>query len=138
MNNEQYLILSYFVVGAMSILLAVTTYTLLRHSFNSLSKSVPGGRLGIILRKIFLLGVVFPALAGFFSVTYRSCDKTTYTEIIADRSYLVAKNQEQLETALLYICISLLVWGLLVIVGFITRGKKIIKCGQQAGQGERE
>ena len=125
MNNELYLILSYFVVGAMCILLAFATYALLRRSFADLSKTVPGGKLGLIFRKVFLLGLVLPALTGFFSVTFRSCGKETYGKIIADRSYLVAKNQEQLGTSMLYICIALLVWELLVSVGFITLDKKI-------------
>lgn len=129
MNNEQYLILSYFVVGTVCILQALATYALLRGSFDSLSRTVPRGRLGIVLRRVFLLGVVLPALAGFFSVTFRSCGKRTYETIIADKSYLVAKSQEQLGTSMLYICIALLVWGLLVSVGFVTLGKKIKKSG---------
>lgn len=129
MNNELYLILSYFAVGALCILLAFATYALLRRSFADLSKTAPGGRLGLIFRKVFLLGLVLPALTGFFSVTFRSCGKETYEAILADKSYLVAKNQEQLGTSLLYLCIALLVWGLLVSVGFVTLGKKIKESG---------
>lgn len=129
MNNEQYLILSYFIIGAACILLALATYALLRRSFDSLSGAVFGGRLGTVLRKVFPLGIVLPAFAGFFSVTFRSCSKHTYGAIIADKSYLVAKNQEQLGTSMLYICIALLVWGLLVSIGFVTLGKKIKEGG---------
>jgi hypothetical protein len=124
-NNELYLILSYFVVGTISLLMAFAAYALLRRSFTDLSKTVPGGRLGLIFRKVFLLGLVLPALAGFFSVTFRSCGKETYKAIIADKSYLVGKNQEQLGTSMLYICIALLVWGLLVLIGFVRLDKKI-------------
>ena len=125
MNNELYLIMSYFVMGAMCILLALATYALLRRSFADLSKTIPGGRLGRVFRKVFLLGLVFPALAGFFSVTFRSCSKHTYEAIIADRSYLIIKNQEQLGTSMLYICIALLVWGLILSIGFSSLAKKI-------------
>lgn len=124
MNNEQYLILSYFVVATMCVLLALATYALLRRSFANLFTTVPVGKLGIFFRKLFLLGLVFPALAGFFSVTFRSCSVSTYKQIIAERSYLIAKNQEQLGTSLLYICIALLVWGLLVSVVLVTLGKR--------------
>jgi hypothetical protein len=65
-----------------------------------------------------------PALFGFFSVTFRSCGKGTYEAIIRDQAYLVAKNQEQLSAALSYIAIALLVWGLIVSIGFLVLGKK--------------
>ena len=86
MNNEQYLILSYFVVGAVCILLALATYALLRRSFAGLTRAIPGGRLGLVFRRLFLLGIVLPALAGFVSVTFRGCDKETYEAIIAGSS----------------------------------------------------
>jgi hypothetical protein len=74
---------------------------------------------------VFLLGIIVPALFGFFSVSFRSCKKKTYEAIIADQAYLVAKNQEQLSAALFYIAIALLVWGLIVSIGFLVlSGKK--------------
>jgi len=123
-GNEQYLIVSYFVVGAICLGLAVATYALLRRSFGALSATAPGGRLGRILRRLFLVGIIVPALFGFFSVTFRSCDKGTYEEIVEDQAYLVAKNQEQLSAALAHIAIALLVWGLIVSIGFLVLGKK--------------
>ena len=129
MTNAHYLIVSYFVVGAACLVLAVATYSLLRRSFVELSADVPGGKLGLILRKLFLLGIVLPALVGFFSVTFRSCSKDSYEAIIANRSYLVAKNQEQLGTSVSYVCIALLVWGLIVALGFLTMRKRIKEGG---------
>lgn len=107
MGNEQYLIVSYFVVGAGCLGLAVATYALLRRSFGALSAITPGGRLGGILRRLFLVGIIVPALLGFFSVSFRSCDKETYEAIVGDRSYVMAKNQEQLGDALSYIAVAL-------------------------------
>lgn len=130
MNNEHYLIISYFAVGVACVALAFATYALLRRSFAALTNAVPGGKLGRLLRKVFLLGILLPAMAGFFSVTFRSCEKETYEAIIADRSYLVAKNQEQLGTAMSHMCIALLVWGLIVSVGFVTVGREQKRGGQ--------
>jgi hypothetical protein len=65
-----------------------------------------------------------PALLGFFSVSFRSCKKETYEAIIKDQAYLVAKNQEQLSDALSYIAIALLVWGLIVSIGFMVLSRK--------------
>lgn len=134
MSNEHYLIVSYFAVGAACVTLAFATYALLRRSFAALTNAVPGGRLGRILRKLFLIGIVLPALTGFFSVTFRSCEKETYEAIIRDRSYLVAKNQEQLGTSMSHISGALLVWGLIVAVRFVTVRKKQ-KAGDQPAPG---
>jgi hypothetical protein len=123
-GNEQYLIVSYCVVGAICLGLAIATYALLRRSFGALSAVAPGGRLGRILRRVFLVGIILPALFGFFSVSFRSCDKGTYEAIIEDQAYVVAKNQEQLGAAFSHIAIALLVWGLIVSIGFLAMGKK--------------
>jgi hypothetical protein len=123
-TNAQYLVLSYFAVGAACLLLALATYALLRRSLADLNRAVPGDRLDLLFRRIFPLGIILPALAGFFSVTFRSCGKDTYEKIIADRSYLVAKNQEQLGTSFMCVALVLLIWALLVSVGFVTLGKQ--------------
>ena len=118
MTNEQYLVVSYFTVGLLSFAFALATYLLLRHSFIGVTQAVRG-KLSIILRRLFLIGIILPALVGFFSVSFRSCSKETYVQIIADRSYLVAKNQEQLSTSLSHIVIALLLWGLIILGAFI-------------------
>ena len=125
MNNEQYLLLSYFVVGAASVLLALATYAMLRRSLAGVSQAI-GGRLGSIFRRLFLLGILLPAMFGFFSVTFRGCGRNTYDKIVAERSYLVEKNQEQLKSTMIYTAVALLVWALLVSVGLAASvGKKI-------------
>jgi hypothetical protein len=118
MTNEQYLLVSYFTAGLLSFAFALATYLLLRHSFIGVTQAVRG-KLSIILRRLFFIGIILPALVGFFSVSFRSCSKETYVQIIADRSYLVAKNQEQLSTSLSYIVIALLLWGLIILGAFI-------------------
>ena len=129
MTNEQYLVVSYFTVGLLSFAFALATYLLLRHSFIGVTQAVRG-KLSIILRRLFFIGIILPALFGFFSVSFRSCSKETYVQIIADRSYLVAKNQEQLSASLSYIVIALLLWGLIILGAFIiNRNHKIGESG---------
>ncbi len=129
MTNEQYLVVSYFTVGLLSFAFALATYLLLRHSFMGVTQAVRG-KLSIILRRLFFIGIILPALVGFFSVSFRSCSKETYVQIIADRSYLVVKNQEQLSTSLSYIVIALLLWGLIILGAFIiNRNHKIGESG---------
>jgi hypothetical protein len=119
MTNEQYLIISYLFVGAVCVVLALATHALLRHSFTVLTKAMPSNRLGAVLRRLFFLGLFLPAMAGFFSVSFRSCSKKTYEDIIADRYFLVLKNQEQLSASLSHISVALLVWGFIVLAGII-------------------
>ena len=122
MTNEQYLVISYFTVGLLSFAFALAIYLLLRHSFIAVTQAVRG-KLSIILRRLFFIGIILPALGGFFSVSFRSCSKVTYVQIIADRSYLVAKNQEQLSTSLSYVVIALLLWGLIILGAFVINKK---------------
>jgi len=116
-TNAQYLVASYFAATAAGAGLALTTYALLRRSFAGLCRALQRGGLGVLLRRLFPLGLVLPALAGLFAVSFRSCQKETYEKIVADRAYLVAKHQEQLAAVFSYLCLALLVWGLLVAVG---------------------
>ncbi len=115
MTNEEYLIVSYFVVAALSLLVVVATYLWLRPTIHNMSQKLSGKYLPRILRKALPLSVLFPALLGFFSVTFRGCKKDTYEEIIADRAYLVAKNQEQLSTIFSHVSIGIFVFGILVL-----------------------
>lgn len=128
MSNEHYLIVSYFAIALVCLALSIASYVLLRRSFSDLTTKAPGGRFGNILRKLFLIGIVLPALAGFFSVSFRSCQKVNYDSIVKDRSYLVAKNQEQLRVSLSYVVIALLVWGTLIAGGFLIVGTKEKRC----------
>ena len=114
MSNEEYLITSYFVVGAFSIVVASLTYLWLRPTIHDLSQKLSGKYLSRILKKTLPLSLFFPALLGFCSVTFRSCSKDTYKEIIADRAYLVAKNQEQLSMTLFYVSVGVIILGLFV------------------------
>jgi len=118
MNNETYLIVSYFVVFAVACALGVATYFVLRRTVADLTRAARGGRLGQILRRLLLIGLLLPAILGFFSVTYYSCDKDTYEKIIEERSYLVEKNKEQISSTLNYLIGAIYIWGLLV-VGFL-------------------
>lgn len=124
MNNEQYLILSYFVIEVMCILMAITVYALLRRNFESLSKISFGDTLGKIMQKVFPMNLLLFALAGFFSVSLRGCDKESYESIIADKAYLISKNQEQLGRAMLYVCAALLIFGLIVSIGLAILRKR--------------
>ncbi|MBN2467881.1 MAG: hypothetical protein JXD19_06980 [Deltaproteobacteria bacterium] len=111
MSNELYLIFSYFLIGAACFVVAVIVYLVLRKGFTNVVSLLPTTHLSAILRKLFFLGIVVPALFGFCSVSFKSCSVTTYERVIENRSYLVEKNQEQLASSLRHTVYAVMVWG---------------------------
>ena len=120
MNNEQFLILSYFIVGALVIAIGLTVHAYLRRPLAGIMRTFRNSHLGLILRRLFPVGLVLPALAGFLSVNYHACDRN-YAKIIAERSYLVEKNQEEISTACLFLLMALFAWGVIVLISLATR-----------------
>lgn len=115
MTNDQYLIVSYFVVAAMTIAFAGATWLYLRRSFGGITQTLWPGNLSRIQKAMFPAGLFFPALLGFVTVSYRGCGKS-YEEIVKERSYLVQKNQEQISSILLWIAAALLFWDFIVVL----------------------
>ena len=125
MTNEQYLIVSYFVCAAISVAAGILVYVYLRRPFAALAESAPGKHLPTILKRLFPCGLIFPALLGFLSVSYRGCNES-YESIIAHRDFLVSINQNQISAILFYTVIAVLFWNLvaLLILRPAQRGKK--------------
>jgi hypothetical protein len=124
MSNEHYLIVSYFLVGGLAIVIAIAVYARLRRLLAGLARAFPNRNLASVLKKLFPAGLVLPALAGFLSVNYRSCEHESYESIIADRSYLVGKNQEQLSAICFFLMLAVLGWGLVVLLSLVTKPKE--------------
>jgi len=111
MTNERYLIVSYFVCAALSIALAYWRISIFG------APSPAGGRgagqePSTHAEAAVPLWICASGPAGFVTVSYRSCDRTTYTEIVASRGYLIEKNQEQISSILLYILAAVVFWNL--------------------------
>ncbi len=110
MSNETYLIVSYFCIALLCIGIALVVLFVLWRPFLKLISYIQNRSFALLLRKIFLIGIVFPALLGFFSVSFKSCSVDSYEKIIEERSYLIQKNQEQTAASLKYITLALFVW----------------------------
>lgn len=116
MTNDRYLVLSYVVCAAISIALGASVYLFLRRPFAVVADATPRKHLRAMLKRLFPVGLLFPALLGFVSVSYRSCERQTYAKIIESRSYLVEKNQEQISRTLLSIVLAVLVWDVVIVL----------------------
>ena len=125
MDNEAYLIASYFTVGGISIVLGCVTWLVLRRPFAGTVAAFPNRRLAGVLRPLFFWGLVLPAVLGFLSVSYYGCKVDTYGKIIEKRSYLVGKNHEQAEAILHYVVTALFVWAVIAGIGILIRRHKL-------------
>ena len=115
MTNEHYLIVSYFVCAALSVAAGILVYLYLRRPFAAVTAAASGKHLPEIIKRLFPCGLVFPALLGFLSVSYRGCNES-YESIIARREYLIAINQQQLSAILFYIVVAVLFWNFIGIL----------------------
>jgi hypothetical protein len=115
MTNDRFLIVSYFVVGAISLILGAAVFFYLRHPLEDSLKSSAGRNLGSALRRLFPVGIIVPALLGFVSVAYESCEFGTYEKVVQDRQFLIQKNHEQLSSVCLMLFIAITFWDLLFI-----------------------
>ena len=115
MTNEQYLNLSYSVGAVLSVLLSVLVYLFLRRPFTDVADAAGRTHLRSVLKKLFPLGLLFPALLGFVSVSYLSCDRTNFEEVVRSRAYLVEKSQQQMSSILFSIVVAILVWDVILL-----------------------
>ena len=100
MTNEQYLIVSYFCVAAISVVIGFAAYLWLRAPFYGIAAALPWKAFRDLLAWLFPVGILLPAFLGFISVSYKGCLVKDYNQIVAKRSYLVSKNQEQISASL--------------------------------------
>ena len=117
MSNEQFLILTFILGGCLTLALGLGTYWWLRRPFLEIVAAIHSRGLACIVKKLFPVTKVLAALLGFVSVSYYgSCPSRTYVAIVEDRAYVLARNQEQIATALGYLVLAVLLWGLVLTV----------------------
>ena len=116
MSNEQYLQVSYFVVLLLCVAAAIVVILFLRRPFEGIIARLSRKNFAEILRKLFWVGILFPALAGFFSVSFYGCSKTTYADVISKLPYLVEINQEQLAASLSQIVYAIFIWSVIILL----------------------
>jgi len=116
MTNEQYLVVSYFCVAAVSLAMGFAAYAWLRRPLREFASALPWKGVRGLLLRLFPAGIVLPALLGFVSVSYRGCNIQDYNKIIANREYLVAKNQEQISSTSVHVVWAVFAWCALLAI----------------------
>jgi|SRR5580704_12106095 hypothetical protein len=116
MTNEHYLVVSYFSVAAISLVIGFAAFFWLRTPLQGIAAALPWKELRELLTRLFPLGIVLPALLGFVSVSYRGCNLQEYEKIVAERSYLVSKNQQQISASLTHVLWAVFAWAALIAI----------------------
>lgn len=116
MTNEHYLFVSYFGGAAISLVIGLAAFFWLRIPLRGIVAALPWKDLRELLSRLFPLGIVLPALLGFISVSYRGCNLQEYEKIVAERSYLVSKSQQQISASLTHVVWAVFAWSALVAI----------------------
>jgi len=125
MTNEHYLIVSYFVVGFVSLGLGAAAYRALRRPFAEIAEAVAGRFGSTILKRALAVSMTVAAVVGFLSVSYtqQGCGKS-YEEVVKDRSYLVQVNQQQLQGASDWVVYGVFAWCFVVVICLVVLRRK--------------
>lgn len=115
MTNEQYLFVSYSLVSLAAVGLSWASFQFLKGPFLGALGQPALAALRRILSRFLRPGFMMIGLAGFASVSYRSCmGPKTYVDIIAERSYLVFRTHEQLTAIFEYLSYAVVAWAILL------------------------
>jgi len=115
MGNEAYLILTYFLTGLISFCLGLAAYGWLRYPLGQIAEAQPRKEWGKILKKSFPISTIVLALSAFMSVSYSDgCPARPYERIIADRAFMLAKNQQQISATLSALALGVFLWALII------------------------
>src|SRR5437870_7032339 len=100
MTNDSYLVVSYVVCAVFSMVLGTLVYLSLRRPFADVADAAPRKHVRSILKRLLPVGLLFPALLGFVSVSYQSCNRHMYANIVDSHDYLRPKNPEHIPSDL--------------------------------------
>lgn len=114
MTNGQFLYLSYFAAAAGGIGLAVLTAIALARPNRQATEDKFLHQLGRFLRRVFPFWLILMVLLAFISVNYMEC--RSYTEVIADRDYIIDKTQQQVYRMSICLAIALMAYAVVLLL----------------------
>jgi hypothetical protein len=120
-SNERYLIVSYFLVGLVSLSLGIAVYRVLRAPFAAIAEAVTGRGRSRLLTRALGVSTSLAGVLGFLSVSYtqRSCSTLSYERVVESRDYLVQINQQQLQKTGDWIVSAIVLWCTVVTICLI-------------------
>jgi H+/Cl- antiporter ClcA len=122
-TNEQYLHVSYFAAAIGGAALATLTAALLASANRQATQGRILPRLGKFLRRVLPPWLILTLLLGFMSVSYMEC--RSYSEVVADRSYLVDKTQQQIHRMAIYLAIAVMAYAAVLVLFLWARARAL-------------
>jgi hypothetical protein len=119
MGNEEFLIVSYFLVGLFCACLGLAAYLWLRGPAERIFGALQREHWENVLKKSFPASVLLFALSGFMSVSYYGCENRKYNNIVSDRSYVISVNERQISETLSSIVLAVLPWTVIMLVSLL-------------------
>ena len=119
MSNEHYLIVSYFLVGLVSLCFGVAVYRVLRTPFAAIAEAVAGRFRSRVLTRSLAASMTLAAVLGFLSVSYTQKGCRSYEQVVKDRDYLVQTNQRQLQSTSDWVVSAVFLWCVVVLICLI-------------------
>jgi hypothetical protein len=117
MRNETFLIFSYFLFALICLGLGLAAYLRLRRPFDRVIGALPRRAWAGVLERSFPLSTLLFACSAFLSVRYTGgCAGVPYEYVVADRAYMIAKNQEQVSQTLSSLAVNVFLWAAILIL----------------------
>jgi hypothetical protein len=115
LSNENYLLVSYFVVGILCLGIGVGAYLVLAPSFAQIAGAVAGGVRRNFLKSATGFLMLFAAAVGFLSISYTDgC--LNYEQVVRNRDYLVRINQQQVQSTGGWVVAAVFLWCIVVMI----------------------
>jgi hypothetical protein len=115
-SNEHYLIVSYFLVGLVSLCLGIAVYRVLRTPFAAIAEAATGRLRSRVLTRAFGVFMTLAATLGFLSVSYNQRGCVSYERVIQNRYFLEQNSKEQLQKTADWIVAAIFFWCVVVLI----------------------
>jgi hypothetical protein len=115
-SNEHYLIVSYFLVGLVSLCLGIAVYRVLRTPFAAIAEAATGRLRSRVLTRALGFCMTLAAVLGFLSVSYNQRGCVSYEQVIKNRYSLVQNSKEQLQGTGEWIVSAVFLWCIVVLI----------------------
>ncbi len=116
MSNETYLVVSYFLVGAVSLCLGVAIYRVFRKPFAAIAEAATGRLHSRFLTRALGIFMTLAAVLGFLSVSYNQKGCMSYEQVIKNRYFLEQNSREQLQGTANWMVAAIFIWCVVVLI----------------------
>ncbi len=124
MSNDQYLVVSYVVFGALSLSLGVVTYRILREPFGRIVENTLRNSQSRFLKGLLPIVFTLAATVGFLGISYTQHSCMSYNEVVEHRSYLEKMNRAQLENTSRWVNATVVVTSAGVLICLVASRRK--------------